>query len=523
MKSWSHITFRVLLLVIGTICFSCSHEEEGPGQNGKTGNNAYISFSLNTNPGVVTRTTVDYGTAEERKVSNIYMLLYEEGGVNGKLLLRKEIKATNTSGTFTGDDVVYRPGIPRNENRFVMKPIELEKQNYQLIILVNPTSTILGKAIEGTSTLSEMLNVMTNTTPDDYNNANGFFMSNAGGVVQVKVTDIKASEYEAELNPVSVPVERILAKVFVYENKNKKLTEVTAGGTIENVTWSLDVTNKQTYLIRNQDKLKGGAYEVGFISNRSSVYAADPNFTGNKNIISNETTRNAHFNILNPLSSTGFLPWNGYQEAVKHYQYILENTVSVEEQNATDVDPLNYMTHVVLKVIIKNPGKNITEDDYYSYSYMNAQNKREWISFTHTQAVEWYNGTFPSDAPASLPTSLQEAEAATNSPFAFEIINQVIPSPPTEFATIATTTGQVTFHKGGLNIYRIPIMHFGMDGVSQGDYGYYGVVRNNTYNLIINSIYGPGANTSDEGYLSSEIIINPWFERGWEVDLKPEV
>lgn len=525
MKSWNQILFGALLLVFATIGFSCSNEEDQQGEN--TGNeDAYLSFSLSTDPaGVVTRgTTIDYGTTEERMVSNIYMLLYEEGGANGKLLLKREIKANNTNGAFAGDDVVVKTGIPRDENKFVMKPFRIERKNYQLIILVNPTSKILGKAVENTSKVSDMLSVITNTNPSTYITSNGFFMTNAGGVVQVLSSDIKEGEAQAELNPVYVPVERILAKVFLFENKSKKLTEVTAGGKIENVSWALDVTNKQTYLLRNQDKLKGGvASEVGFVPNRSAVYALDPNFTGNKSIVNNEATRNNNFNVLNPLGTTGFLPWNGYQEPVAHYQYILENTVSVDEQNATDVDPLTYTTHVVLKITVKNPGNNITEDDYYSYSYINAQSKREWISFTHTQAVNWYNGTFPADTPSSLSVAMTEAANAANSPFAFEIKNQVVPSPPAEFATMATSTGQLTFHKGGLNIYRIPIMHFGSDGAPRQDYGYYGVVRNNTYNLIINSINGPGSNVSDEAYLSTEIVVNPWFERGWEEDLKPEI
>lgn len=521
MKSWINII--VFGLLVSACFFSCVNDNPGPDQSGKT-ERGYLSFQLYCNPvDNSVRATTDYGTAEERKISKVYMLLYERGGNTGKLVKRVEINATNTSGIFTGNDVIDKNGVPCTEHQFVMKAISVEKQDYQLIMLINPTSAILANAVENTSTVQDMRTAIANTQASDYITSDGMFMTNAGGVIQILETQLKATDEAAEASPVTVGVERILAKVFLYENKSAKLTEVLTGGTIENVNWGLCSVNKQTFLIRKQDKLKNGITELGFIQDRSQVYAEDPNFIGNKNIISDDQQRNNHFTILDPLSTTDFKPWNGYNEQVQYYQYLLENTVSVDEQNATDVDPLSYITHVVLKMVIKNPGKVITDADYYSFSYYNAQNKLEWRAFTHAQALEWFNGSYPADMPSSLHEALVEAQTQNGSPFKFEIINNVIPPAPAGYASVKTSKGQVTFHKGGLNIYRIPIMHFGTDGATAGSYGYFGVVRNNTYNIIINSINGPGTNTSNEGYISTEIIVNPWLERGWDENLKPIV
>lgn len=523
MKSWIQIAFRGLWAYFG-ICFvsSCiDGNVELPGPNGR-GEEGYLSFRLHTHSAdILSSTSTDYGTVEERKVSKIYMLLYDGGGKTGTLRKKTEIHATNTSGTFAGEDVVNRSNIKPGESTFVIKAIPLEKKNYQLIMLMNPTPAILARTTENTSTVGDMLTAVTDTGVSDYQTTDGQFMTNAGGVVQIVESQIKEGAILAEEDPIVVPVERIMAKVFVFENRNKKLTEVATGGTIESVHWALDVTNKQTYLVRQQDKLKDGTIESIFITDRSLVYAKDPNFTGNETIINSEQERNKHFTILDPLASTSFQPWNAYNKPTDYYQYILENTVSQADQNATGINPSAYLTQVVLKAIIKNPGKVITGNDYYTFSYINSQSKHEWKAFTHAQAVEWFNGTYPSDMPASLHQALVEAQTQNGSPFKFQIENQILPSSPGGYATAKTTQGQVTFHKAGLNIYRIPIRHFGAEDVAKTDYGYYGVVRNNTYNIIINSINGPGTNTPDEEYISSQIIVNPWFERGWAEDYTP--
>jgi len=518
---------------MGLLQVSCSDDKDpGPGPEGK--GEVYLSFRLNTDPaGVNTRATIDYGTPEERKVSQIYMLLYEgEGGDAAKLILKRKIEANNGDGTMTfqGPDVVTRRNP--DENRFVAKAIEVKKKSYQMIVLVNPNSSILSKTTENLHTVADMQEVILNASVNDYM-TNGFFMTNAGGVIPVLPAQLKMGDLIAEDEPVTVPVERVLAKILVFENRNKALTEVTTGGTIASVHWGVDVTNKQTYLLRKQDYLKGGAdAETGFYSNRRNVYAQDPNFTDNKLLISDDLEKEKHFVSLNTSLSTGFKPWNTFADKgqpATQYQYVFENTVSADDQNATDVDPLSYMTHLILKVVVKNPGKSpnvIADDDYYSYSYMNPQtNKLDWRAFTYKQAIEWYNGTFPSDTPTGMKEAMKEAHDDSDSAFEFEIDPfGVAPLAPTEYTTLTTSYGQLTFHKGGLNIYRIPIMHFGSDSdvTDETDYGYYGIVRNNTYNIIINSINGPGLNTSNEGFISTQITVNPWFERGWGEDLVPE-
>ena len=59
----------------------------------------------------------------------------------------------------------------------------------------------------------------------------------------------------------------------------------------------------------------------------------------------------------------------------------------------------------------------------------------------------------------------------------------------------AKTIAGIAFYKDGLNYYRVPIRHFSDEQIRQGadHYGYYGVVRNNTYVLFLRSISGYGS------------------------------
>jgi|GEM_PF-2524875 hypothetical protein len=527
MKSWINILISGMLIFIGINFVSCVDEDNGSTKEPEEAGQGYLSFQFSTNTvNHASRVSTDYGTAEERKVTKLYLLLYERPGSLERLVRREEIKADNTSGVFTGDDVVNKPGITPTEHSFVSKPILLgekveDKREYQAVILANPTPEILSKVVVGVNKLSDLQAVIANAKAEDFITNDGIFMTNAGGVKLIYKTDLKTDTGFAEKEPVQIAIERILAKVFVYENRSNKLTEATEGGTIESVSWALSSINKQTYLIREQDKLKGGNdYESGFTNDRSLVYARDPNFIGNKNIIGNEQELNKNFTFVDPFGTNGFKPWNENDKKAEYYQYILENTISADEQNDVEIDPASCLTHVILKAVIKNPDKITTGDDYYSFSYYNTQNNLQWKAFTHAQAVEWFNGTYPADMP-NLKEAMTEAQTQNGSPFNFKIINEIIPPAPAGYASVKTTYGQITFHKGGLNIYRIPIQHFGTDGAKADDYGYLGVVRNNTYNIVINSINGPGVGTSDEGYISTRIVVNPWFVRGWEVGLTP--
>lgn len=503
---------------------SCNNDDN-PDNPSNTQKNAFLSFQLNTNPaGEETRAVYDdYGTEQERKVSTVHILLYDAAGSD--LLYNFTIGAkTDGKSAFTGSDVARS----YDANGFTSKAIELEKNDYQMIVLINAPAKILdnAKAKEnypsGYSTLEDMLKAVSGI-PSDFHDSNkeNFFMSNAAGIILVPESAFAEEKTVAENTPVSAPVDRLLAKVLVYENTTNKIADIKLGGTLGEITWGLDVSNKQTFPIRLLDKLKDGTYESGFHFPRKDIYAKDPNFTGNEGIVTNDNEKEKHFNYIDLSVAANFVPWIPFDDRNKpaaHYQYVLENTQSVDDQNSKTTDPGLYTTQVMLKVIITEPGKDDKKltgvNDYYSYTYKDSSDEYKWLVFTHEQAVEWFTGSYPSDM-VILRTNevFKKAQELLSSPFDF---TDKTDGAPDKFIT--TELG-LTYHKAGLNVYRIPIMHFGTDGASVGDYGYYGIVRNNTYKVIILSINGPGINTTNDGFISASIAINEWYDRDWEEEL----
>lgn len=524
MKIWNNILFVGISVCLLFLQNSCSNDDN-PGNPSDAEGNAFLSFQLNTNPaGIETRAIgYDYGTEQERKVSTVHILLYDLGNLN--LLHTIEIQAkTDGKSPFTGNDVAKSSDM----NGFTTKAIELKKQDYQLLALINAPAKILANAKaqkdhpSDYNTLQDMLNAVNGVPSDFYDgNKENFFMSNAGGMVTIPESAFVEEKAFAENNPVTIPVDRLLAKVLVYENTSNKIEEIKLGGTLGEITWGLHVSNKQTYPVRVPDKLKDGTQETGFYSTRKDIYAKDPNFTGNEGIVTDNNEKEKHFNYADPSVKDGFVPWITFEDKNKpaaYYQYVFENTLSVDDQNAKTVDPGLYTTQVMLKVIITEPGKDDKKltgvKDYYSYTYKDDADQYHWIVFTHEQAVEWFTGSYPSDM-VILKTNevFKKAQELQNSPFDFTDKTNGAPD------KFTTTELGLTYHKDGLNVYRIPIMHFGTDGASIGDYGYYGVVRNNTYQVVILSINGPGINTTNDGFISTAIAINEWYDRDWEEEL----
>ncbi len=503
---------------------SCIHsnDEPNPDDKAKRGN-YHLSFQIGIGQTFdYTRTTyISDGTKEERSVSSVHILLYEAVGTNSPLLYNIPLQAqTNGQENFHGQDVASG-----NQDQFISKPIKLKKQDYQLIVLVNPSPAILSQKARsqedygaGRNTLKEIMDAIQDTSADSYYNKNGdtnFFMANAGGVIYISGSQLEEEEQNALLNPVSVPVERMLAKISLHNGMSG--SQATLGGKIGAITWGVDITNKASYLVRQPDYLITGAQEIGFHTIREEVYAKDPNFDINSEYVNDETKRKEQFTILSLTDQQAFINCNSSRTDNTYYQYVLENTMSRTDQNNDNTDPKLYTTQLLIKVIITEPAGMTGVNTYYSF-YDTTDADKRWKIFTHEQAVEWYNGTYPSDMQA-LEEILQQAQTMTDSPFNFKSGEDQEPT-----AYVSTSFG-LTYHKDGLNVYRVPVQHFGTNGknYSATDYGYYGVVRNNIYQVVITSINGPGIESANESYISTEITLNPWFARDWEEDLKPGI
>ncbi|MCD8164924.1 MAG: Mfa1 family fimbria major subunit, partial [Bacteroides sp.] len=472
-----------------SLFISCGDANEASGLYDTTKRGNYsLAFQIKTGQAFdATRATDLFdGTKGEKAVSSVYILLYDAAGANSQLLYNIPIKAqTNGEENFHGQDVAS--GDP---NKFISNPIGLKKQDYQLIVLVNPSTRILAEKARSQedygaecNTLKEMMDAFRATSANEFYNSNGetnFFMTNAGGVIYISQSQLEEKEQNALLNPVSVPIERILAKISLHNGMTSN--QATLGGKIGAITWGIDVANRYTYLVRQSNYLISGAQETGFHPNREEVYAKDPNFNTNAQFISDEAKRKEQFTILSLQDQQAFINCNTSKTDNSYYQYVLENTISRADQNSDNTDPKLYTTQLLVKVIITEPKGMKDVTSYYSFYDSTEQDTgKKWKIFTHEQAVEWYNSTFPSDMVA-LKEILEQAQDMENSPFNFKDGEDIEP------ATYVATPFRLTYHKDGLNIYRIPIEHFGTNDKTKDveDYGYYGVVRNNVYQIIIN-------------------------------------
>ena len=107
-----------------------------------------------------------------------------------------------------------------------------------------------------------------------------------------------------------------------------------------------------------------------------------------------------------------------------------------------------------------------------------------------------------------------------------------------EATQIWNAVGPIKYYKGGVSYYYAALIrHFNdLEAKWEADEAYalkhlgrYGVVRNNWYDITINSISGPGdpaivppsGNPDDnaEGYIRAEINVLSWAKRSQGVDL----
>ena len=489
--------------------------------------------------------------------------------------------APSTSNFFGNDVVNgdmmsgnYSPDYPDpTEYTFVSVAREVVVQEYQLVVITNPGSTFEGKLtkfnnntsdeLETTDAFYRLKNLLAVnggaseiTYKDLMNDMNitsgsrGMFMSNANGLVPIAESDIKETGHMAQLNPKAVKIDRAVAKVIVNAKDSPQGVTLTNGGRMMEFKWTVDNVNKHTYLIRKYAPFRGGwmmeEYATSIIANRKEIYATDPNF----DVVSESNWENnfKHDYYREGATDTqdGLIAWNEWDDMAmkvveERWKYVPENTMSY----AALQDPswISYTTQVVARVIIRYPLLYMLEgnDHYYSFNvnYKNGQPEK-WIVFAHSQAISWMkNDSFPYPSLRNVlgyvdqNTGMFVGSDMDQSSF-FSYWGEGTPKPDENWDLKALYTGEYNgiedmtyvisdekeilwFHPNGLNVYRLPIKHFGDSMMMPGEYGEYGVVRNNVYRIWIDSINGPGNPVA--GYISADIKINGWYERSQEEDI----
>ncbi|MGL5261647.1 MAG: fimbrial protein, partial [Bacteroides sp.] len=271
---------NLLLAGLALIGFAaCSNEDQvDPQDTDARGDLAYTSLSVRLADNVLTRSgaDVDQGTKEENAIETMHVVMY----ANGRVAYLQDFTITSDGEkTISGDGLATQETISNKVGGFVTKALEVKRQNYDVVVLLNAPTTLLDQLAPGTP-YQNLEQAMSEVKASDFM-SNGFMMSNAQGVVHLLGTELKDSPESAQENPLKIQVDRVVAKVKVLveleeENKDAK---------VEPKSWIVDITNRHTYPLRQLAPQVGGSFEVVDHKNpqngtaRYFRYAKDPNFS----------------------------------------------------------------------------------------------------------------------------------------------------------------------------------------------------------------------------------------------------
>lgn len=419
---------------------------------------------------------------------------------------------------------------------------------------------------------------------------NGIFMTNAplctkpdgatapGTDAAIKtladVTDnIYTTEAEAKSKPAAeIYVERAVAKVTVQSESKTNALEVNKNISYKLYNWAVDNTNKKSYIVRQYDNNWNKLYsdkaadanKYRFVWSTPvnpnatvklyrTAFAQDPEYE--------TTTANAdNYNRIasNASMSTAF--GNSTEFGNDHPQYCNENTFQVTAQNQDQT------TRVVLGVKMSAPGTTTYDEDLYTvngnkevvYTKATLVERLKNILLKESNVKKWtddhkiepsFDITFSTTTAGATTITKATFKGKTTTPGATE---EKLESFTTN---LNNALPNIVRYKGGVAYYAVRIKHFGDtegtpwnvpgQGVKPGvnsliypsatgtniDWflGRYGVVRNNWYDISVNSIQTLGdatipAFTNDpddvlKNYISVSINVLSWSKHTQGADL----
>lgn len=593
---------KLLSLALATLMLGACSSEDVVVSEGSVppGGNGYLSFAFNLPTAPSTRANDDFqdGQTYEYNVKDATLLLFAGANEAGSKF-QGAYNLKLPSPEQPGYNVTTRYSIVQQ----VTKPGSGEV--YAMVILNGKASGVVkesggswtlndGQLTPGTTTFSSLyttaktmnLAQIANTTDNGC-----FLMTNApmftkqggtsnpaGGQVQtLSVIDrdrIYATEAEAKANPAAdIYCERAVAKVTVKENvgrldpENDKITAVNFKG------WTLDITSKQSFLVRNVAGAPWWNYKanttndyrfvgsVGLTNTATQTlyrtyWGIDPTY--NKNYDASASVNQSDFN-----TTIGAVP-TSLTDMGKD-AYCLENTFNVANQNQNQTTRVIVAAQLTVSgantdksFFILNDDKNVIYDEkadietMVSTAYLNVPAIRKVLE-TNLDASTTFDKNdltvvFNNDGNAGYWTV---ASITVKSASATKFKDDAIPveltaGNATYTAAIASVNKDynIAYYKEGVSYYGVRIRHFddtqtpwnvddpttsypGADS-EQNYLGRYGVLRNNWYEVNVTGIRNIGSPVPDEVYgqddpqekwISVRINVLAWAKRSQNVDL----
>lgn len=573
------------LAVIAAMTASCSSNEDlgtaGPGTGTNEAGVGYATFSINlpTTSGTRADANPEFkpGDDNEYKVNDATLLIFKKGEAT------KEGDFTFVESVELGSMAPWKDPSETGVTTHAKITAKLEKvkkteNNFALVLLNNGTGANAKVNLPSEGDKFSAWNTAAKATDKFATTKNGFYMANAPlfnnknvtTLVPINSSKIYRTAEEAAKNPATdIYVERGLAKVTLKTGKaatgntddNYTVTGDTYQGdkvTISN--WTLDVTNIKTYPIHNVDELgyediwknepvASGPSTQRFVDNNELTKAKrvywgkDPNYdntdlrgTDEAGKTARETdfkyVKNAEvtadpakslyclentFNLANMVQGqttrvifkASYTPKDFTAEDGKTFYKIGKNTAIWNEKNLVK-EIKAAVASVVTGATIDNTTVNL-----------NAEGNKITAAGTHYVKA------------ANITVKISETETATISDANITAINTQLGLKETDKVGIST-------YAGGESYYIARIKHFGdeLTPWSSGGYGSdnlsflgrYGVLRNNWYELTVQSVSGPGypsvpdvkpstPDDEDDNYINVSVKILSWAKRSQKVDL----
>lgn len=561
----------------------------GSGVNESGASYASITIDLPTTSGTraITNDLFDGGTASEYAVNDATLLIFEKDGSSENDYKFVETAQLGNLEPWKKDNITENGITTEATITAKLEKATVGNNNYYaLVILNNKDKNDADKVTlpTGTTTYGEW-NVATNATETKLvDNTKGFYMANAPEfkasdqepTTLVQIKGIYRTKEEAHSQPgTTVHVERGLAKVTVESNSSRDYfaaTGANATGTNYNsdkviiTNWALDVTNKSSFPVHVTAGLKGGltstvqnvpaytdiwkdaAATTGtapatsrFVSHPSvsgafkRVYwGIDPNYSMD---LSDVAKCKAQFTIAKTDGTDA--NWTESSKAL----YCLENTFDIKNmlqgQTTRVLLKATYTPNALASATDKTFFMIGNSSDIWTMDNLKKQiesKAKDALHTTNTLKVE-LNGDLLKGGTHFLTienVSIKDGETEKVDATLVATLNSKLGLDVTNGVGIKT-------YENGKSYYIARIKHFGDDltpwnaGEAYGNdnlkyLGRYGVLRNNWYDLTINSISGPDypdvpvvnpdtPDDEDTKYISVNVKILDWAKRSQDWDL----
>lgn len=563
------------LAVIAAMTASCSSNEDLGTAGSGTGNNeagvGYATFSINLPTTSGTRADGDPtfadGDANEYDVFNATLLVFE-----------KPTKATS-EGEYTFVEYVdlgsMQPWKSPSETGVTtqakitakLSTVNKSGENFALVLLNNGSGKDAKVTLPSKGDTFSAWNAATNANATFTDTKKGFYMANAPlynttdksvttlvAIDKNKIfpTEAQASSGEAAAD---IYVERGLAKVTLTTATNYgKVGGSYVGDKVEISNWALDVTNKKTFPIHNVDGLNKDYPDIWnnaptaaapstqrFVDNSKAIakrvyWGTDPNYKETNLSAETKESKDARVENFN------YIKKEKLTAKPTDPLYCLENTFNLDNMMQGQT------TRVIFKASYTPNG--FTEEDgktFYKIGTSVALWKEKDLEAHIKAAVSKVFSVPTGDITINLAADGNNIKAAGNHVITaanFTVKGHDTVKPEEEQAVNdkvgLTKDAGISTYANGESYYIARIKHFGdvLTPWKSGAYGTndlaylgrYGMLRNNWYELNVQSVSGPGypdvpevkPNTpddEDDQYIKVSVKILSWAKRSQNVDL----